>query len=109
MYTTEERDTFRFCVARWTPDEPVLRALADAMDGSEDRRGVTETEVTRKLRFRRPVFHPTAVPRVLGELARDTREHGVPIAVTLDPDGTLRYWLSDEQVQLIRRLARVQG
>jgi hypothetical protein len=42
------------------------------------------------------------VPRLLGELARDTREHGLPIAVEVDADGGLRYGLTPEQQALVR-------
>jgi len=103
MYTAEERDTFRFCISRWTPDEPVLRALAAAMKRSCNPQGVTEVEVCRELPHNRFIGRMAAVSRVLGELARDTREHGVPIAVMLDADGLLRYWLSREQISLVLR------
>ena len=46
------------------------------------------------------------VPRLLGDLAQDTREHGVPISVAVDEDGLLRFGLSEEQRDLILRSLR---
>jgi hypothetical protein len=108
MYTPEERDTFLFCVSRCAPKESDRRGLcafAEAIEHTDDPRGLTPSQVASLIgRSSRSTI--AAVGRLLSELARETREHGVPIAVAEESDGTLRYWLAPEQVRLIRLVLR---
>jgi hypothetical protein len=105
MYTSEERDTFSFCMSRCVPEESDrqgLRAFVEALEHTNDARGVTPGQVAQLIGRSTTV----AVGKLLGEVARDTREHGVPVAVDAEPDGMLRYWLTPEQVGLVRLVLR---
>ena len=105
MYTPEERETFAFCLTRWLGDNTcrlVLRALVLSMEDAPTMCGASASDIAGRTARRPPRWFPSTVGRLLGELARDTWEHGVPIAVTVDADGTLRYRLSSEQLELVR-------
>jgi hypothetical protein len=105
MYTVEEADSFSFCVLRWMlepAERHILRALAEAIEQAHGAQGVTSQEVARILGASRSSKIAHLVPKLLTELAGETREHGVPIGVETDPDGTLRYSLTPEQVALLR-------
>ena len=104
MYTAEERDTFCFCVQAVLSQRSgrrAMSALTNAVEKAKDGRGVTAGKVTAKLISRLAQSGAPDIEKLLGELAREAREHGVPIAVSEDPNGTLRYWLSLDQVNLI--------
>jgi hypothetical protein len=105
MYTPEESDTFSFCIRRRVLDPAerrVMRALVEAMEQLADPRGVTADELSHELGPDRAGGLARVMPSVLGDLARDTREHRVPIAIAVDADGTLRYGLSPQQRELIQ-------
>jgi hypothetical protein len=105
VYTSEEQETFRVCIASCAIDElgcRALRALAEAVGDPGDPRGVTTSHVLGALKGRPPRSVLGRVPKVLAKLARHAREDGLPIEVTEDAEGTLWYRLSAEQAGLMQ-------